>query len=318
MVIPLVSAPLRQRRPAEPRERADGPAPRTERADQEEAGRAASGSGLTPGGVLALQRLAGNAAVGTLLARMPTKGQMTSAIGVEPKEDKEFKVGIISYTREMSTRYKEILNALHEYGSFLALTHIPADSGSVEKDGARILAMLDAIIERALVYRQAHKSGQVSDYCATLVSLASRERVLVKEAVAALANDPPVHSPYWISRIPQDPVQTLPPRAPMTVPAPVLGAVAQAGAQKTTEQIQTPAGHTGRWSPDTPSAQLGAHVVEHQAEYGIDMTRTSQSARSVAMSRLDALLAGDVVAPTQFGNRGGVQGMVMAEAVGKQ
>jgi hypothetical protein len=255
----------------------------------------------------------------SVVRRMPGPNQMVAATGQEPKEDKKIGIGKLKFTKEMSGRYKAVLDALGVYHTYLGATRIGTDNAQVQAQVKQINKHLQTIYDAARKYTKAHDQGPVATYCLDLMSKVGLERVMVAEIAGKYGRAPRTEfqgafSPSWLIEIPADFRTSNTPTAPSPITAQQTGS--GQGAQKSIPKVATQSGYSGYFAKDAKLSDMADQVGvgNMMEEYGIDTQNPRLAARSVAMSRLDKLLGAGVIANTEFAVRNGEFGTIMEDA----
>lgn len=258
---------------------------------------------------------------------MPTRAQTTATTGKEPKEDG-------------SERYKAALAALDRFHTQAA--NDIAGPRDVAAQAAVLQLRLDAITAAIVEYLKpgkfgkSHAEGRVGLFFKQVLAFIGRERSIIADAVfrqersggTAYVNTPWTNLLAWNDAQAPAWTPTSTSVAPLDVTGHQAAGGAQAGGQKSTTPLRS-GQYEGRFAADDKVAAAPKWVLNKYGgtfkagDPGRKDAATAQedprlSQRSVAMSRLDAMLGGGVIARTEFAVRNGVLGTYMKEAKGKQ
>lgn len=258
--------------------------------------------------------------------RMPTRAQVIAGTGKAPKQDG-------------SERYKFALTTLDLLNTYYA-TPIAAPGPALVQQAENLNNYLDRLNEDFRAYlnpkkgKKKHGKGRVGQFFKALLGRTGLERAAIADVVyrQEMSNGADYANTSWAQVLGDtgagplvwQPTSTE--AAPVDISAAVPAGLAQAGAQKTTTPL-TLGGYLGRFADDEKVAaaqkgllnKYGGAFKADGPEGAADATEDPLlAARSVAMSRLDALLGGGVIARTEWALQNGALGTFMKEATGQQ
>jgi len=290
------------------------------------------GRAIAPGApgaekLLNLQRTVGNQAVQRLLAtgspaiqRLPTARQMISETGKEPKD-------FIIRGRKKS--YQSLVDALETYKYYTLNAEIGTNAQEIDKQLQQMNGYLDQVFSSANAFLSSKKKGKVADFCRKIISHQAQERVMLMQIGMKFSRKPRTGkdffaSPKWYLEIPATFRNINTQQASVGLDTAQETGVGGTGAQKSVNEVKTgtPGGeYKGYFAKDMQLSEFGDNAIGvggMMEEYGIDQADPRLAARSVAMSRLDALLGAGVIARTEFAVKNTEFGTVMETAKGQK
>ncbi|MET0909852.1 MAG: DUF4157 domain-containing protein [Ilumatobacteraceae bacterium] len=255
--------------------------------------------------------------------------RMPSMTDVRASVSKKSKKGTKIFGKSLggaTTTYNEVLAAMQAYSDYIVKTEIASGLGPVMAQVGQINALLDRIVAASQTYlAKKDPDDEVVDLCHDLIAKAARERPNILDAarywsqagiISGLGNQ------KWFSQLPNDPSKYTN-RAKDTKGNAVKSAGASdKGANKSVAKVTDSGGRSGFFAEDDATGKYdGEEYVNPKAllaYYGEKDQDLKLGNRSIAMSRLDQLLNGGVIARTERGLMGDKIGTFQVGAKGDQ
>jgi hypothetical protein len=254
--------------------------------------------------------------------------RMPSMTDVRSRVTKKAKTGtkIFGKTVGATTSYNDVLAAVQAYSDYIVKTPIASGTAPVMAQVAQINALLDRIVAASQTYlAKKDPDDEVANLCHDLIAKAAMERPNVIDAarywsqadvIGGLGNQ------KWFSQLPNDPARYTP-RAKDTKGTTVTSSGASdKGANKSVAKVSDSSGRSGFFAEDDPTGKYEGAEYDNPkfllGEYGVQDQDIKLGNRSIAMSRLDQLLKGNVIARTERGLMGDKIGTFQVGAKGDQ
>jgi hypothetical protein len=257
--------------------------------------------------------------------RSPRIQRMPSAATIKERTGKGSKSGkkVFGKTFGATNSYNDVLAAVTAYRSFLESNMLPPNEMLLTQALDAMRGRLKAVVTAAEKYKTKKKTDPaVVTQCDELIAMAPHELrvagLIGRNHIQNAVQNPSAFSgTSWVRAMPRDP-RTY--SSPDTVAAQVgRGGQSKSGANKTTHGA-TSDGKVGFFAADAKQGDGSAYENPQWMfdNYGMKETDLRLANRSIAMSRLDSLLSGGVIAKTKAASRGSEIGTFMEKADGDE
>lgn len=245
--------------------------------------------------------------------------RMPSPVSVRSRTQKKQKKGFLGTKLGATHAYNALMDALTAHSKYTIATAIGRNGEEIMEQVRVINSRLDAVVAAANAYLQKDDGeAEVVAVCQELLTLAPIERAVVVDLAAYWrANRNPHGNPKWFTQIPDDPRRYVSRAAAPAAVAAAGGGGGGAGQNKSVSKVQNASGTQGYFAEDGTDGDYGAEYDNPRwllGQYGVQEDNLRLGARSVAMSRLDRLLGGGVIARTEMAVKGGKLGTFMVDA----
>jgi hypothetical protein len=252
--------------------------------------------------------------------------RMPSSTTIKERTGKKSKEGTSIFGKKLgaTNSYNAVLSSVDAYRSFLEKTEVPKNLNLLEQQLPSFKVRLDAIVKAAETYlAKDDAEPEVATVCRELIAMAPFEMRAAREIGTRLINGASSTTlggkQMWIRHMPRDARHDV----QATAVTPVASKATDKGMNKEVAKVTNSSGATGFFAKDGIDGKYeddddygGAQMV--LGRYGPLDENLRLGNRSIAMSRLDQLLKGGVIARTEKALKGDQLGTFMWEATGIQ